>query len=336
MGAPPDSVRYRSIVRATLVALIFVSLVLVYWSIAREARRIQPGLILSDFHFLHRRTRIDEILDRLGEPSRTLGSGITGYQYDLADGRVVELIPHTEPFKVWIIERDGTRIDYFDSIGEATICDGTESTEAIHAFILSLEDEDPVARKEAAKALGCLGPEAQEAVPALIQTFGDEKGWVRSAAAWALGQMGSEVVPTLARTLRDQDANVRIAAAWALGEIGPQATEAIPALVYALEDKDETVLEPISWALGQIGLAVVPTLIQIVENEGENTNLRKQAAIALGHAGPEAEEAIPVLIQALEDENRDVRTGAEIGLWYITGELTSNVDWWKDWWEEHH
>ena len=88
-----------------------------------------------------------------------------------------------------------------------------------------------------------------------------------------------------------------------------------------------------AWALGQIGSAAVPALVQILEDKQLDADLRKSAAIALGHAGMEAEEAIPNLILALDDESQEVRTGAKIALWYITGHPVGDANWWKEWWE---
>jgi hypothetical protein len=57
--------------------------------------------------------------------------------------------------------------------------------------------------------------------------------------------------------------------------------------------------------LGQIGPEAVPPLIQTLEDE--NTNARRAAAYALGEVGPEAMAAVPALVQALDDEDHLVR-----------------------------
>ena len=325
--------RSRRISGVALALLLILVVGAAYWLINLSASDAQSELALADFGFMHRQTRLDEVLDRLGEPSRQLGSGITRYQYDLADGRTVELIFEHGPLQAWILGHDGTSQDYFEVAGEAETCKKTESVEAIPDLVLSLESSDPVARGEAAKTLGCIGPEAAEAIPALTRTLGDEKRWVRSAAAWALAQNGSEAIPSLAQALESQDPNTRAAAAWGLGFAGQKSEVAIPNLIETLGDEDESVRVAAEWALGQIGSAAVPTLIQILEDEARDAGLRKSAAIALGHAGDEAEEAIPHLILALEDESEEVRTGSTIALWYITGHPVTDVDWWKEWWE---
>jgi len=316
-----------------VLALLLIIAGATYWFFTHRTQDVQYDVTLSDLYFLNRSTQSDEVLDRLGTPSRVLGSGIERKQYDLADGRVVELIFNSGQLEAWILDAD-ERTDYFEIIGEAQACDGTESVKAIPDLISSLENGNPVVRKEAAEDLGCLSSEAVGAIPSLVQTLGDEKRWVRNTAAWALGQIGPKAIPALIQALGNEDINVRCAAAWALGYAGAEAAGAIPALVQALGSENESVREAATWALGQIGLAAVPTLVQIVGDQDGNAALRKSAAMALGYVGPEAEEAIPVLIHVLEDESREVRIGAEVALWHITGLQTGNVDWWKEWWEE--
>jgi hypothetical protein len=323
----------RRIIFAVSALLLIISVGTAYW-LSSHAAKNTSDLTLSDFYFLHRETQSDEVFDRLGAPSRTLGSGITRYQYDLVDGNVVELVFNSGQLEAWILGKTGDSINYFEVAGEARICAETEPTEVVPDLILSLENNDPIVRKEAAQALGCIGSEAAEAIPALSRTLGDEKRWVRIAASWALGQIGPEAIPSLTQALGNQDASIRAAAAWSLGYMGPEAEEVIPVLSQALGDEDETVRQAVAWTLGEIGSAAVPTLVQIVENEDLNENMRKSAAIALGYAGTEAEDAIPNLVLALEDESEEVRTGAKVALWYITGHPVSDVDWWKEWWED--
>jgi 3-methyladenine DNA glycosylase AlkD len=327
--------QYRKIGLIILGLLLILGLGSAYWLFVGRTQNDPKGLLLSDFDFLHQETRLDEVLDRLGEPDRILGQTTTieRHQYDLVDGRVVELIFGYGPLQASILEENGTRKNYFEVVGEAVACEKVASIEVIPDLISSLEDPDPVVRKESAQALGCIGKEATTAIPALTQTLGDEKKWVRIAAAWALGRIGPEAIPSLTQALENQDANIRAAAAWGLGYIGSEANESIPVLIQALGDEDETVCQAAAWALGGIGSAAVPTLIQVLEDKDLDADLRKYAAIALGQAGTEAEEAIPNLILALEDENEEVRTGAKIALWYITGHPVSDVNWWKEWWE---
>lgn len=52
----------------------------------------QPELALSDFDFLEAGMGLEEIVERVGEPDRDVGSGVYLFHYDLADGRTVQLM----------------------------------------------------------------------------------------------------------------------------------------------------------------------------------------------------------------------------------------------------
>lgn len=82
----------------------------------------QRKLTLSDFDFLEVGMSLEEITERVGEPDRDVGSGIFLIQYDLADGRTLQLvfISPDELIGVQLRERDGTWIEL---LGEDQISD---------------------------------------------------------------------------------------------------------------------------------------------------------------------------------------------------------------------
>lgn len=79
----------------------------------------QRGLTLSDFQFLEQGMSLEEIVDRVGEPDRELGSGISHFQYDLTDGRTLELVfLHLDDLLgAVILEEDGNVIDLLEKQG---------------------------------------------------------------------------------------------------------------------------------------------------------------------------------------------------------------------------
>jgi len=168
------------------------------------------------------------------------------------------------------------------------------------ALLEALKDE--AVGLEAAYTLGKLGPAA---VPALIEVFKGGHGDVRWRAAVALGQLGpgaKTAMPALVEALKDTDIKVRQTAAIALGEIGPDAESAVPALISALEDPEEDVRSNAAWALGKIGpeaKAAVPVLIKTLKEK----YVGGMAAESLGKIGP---PAVPALVEALKDKNKDV------------------------------
>ena len=196
----------------------------------------------------------------------------------------------------------------------------------------------------AAFALGKIGPQTKEVVPALIQALKDDFG-PRSAAATALGEIGpdaKDAVPALVEALKDENINVRRYAAGALGQIGSNAKEAVSALVQALKDNndgvrryEETWLHPkkedgpsrlrrsIVEALGRIGpeaKEAVPLIVRSLKDDYD-PNVRVAAVEALGEIGSEATEAVPALVEALEDYDSEVGQRAAKALKKIKGKF---------------
>jgi len=191
-------------------------------------------------------------------------------------------------------------------------------------LIQALMDESVRVREAAADALAESGPQAVDAVPALLQALkNEERDWaLRQAASDALGAIGSEAVPALIEALADEDEQVRRAAAGALRDMGPQAGDAIPALIQTLRDKDVSM--DAASALGEIGPQAIPALVEAVDDR--DAQVRRGAILALGFIGPEAKEAAPLIIQALEgDAEWLVRSGAANALGWIKPDASEAV-----------
>ena len=140
-------------------------------------------------------------------------------------------------------------------------------------------------------------------VERLIRELQDTDSDVRSIAAVTLGEIGPEAedaVPILIKLLQDQDAEgfVRANAATALGKIGEGASKAVHTLINALRDQDKYVRRDAAEALEKIG---TPRTIKTVKD-------RYRVVIPLGWTG--SEDEVPALIQALQNENKDVRVNA--------------------------
>ncbi|TET84797.1 MAG: HEAT repeat domain-containing protein [Anaerolineales bacterium] len=118
-----------------------------------------------------------------------------------------------------------------------------------------------------------------------------------------LTQLWGPQVPIAA--MWDEEWIVSTAALSLLGSIEPVEGIA-PALIQILEsDEWYMVRANAARALGGMGAeeGVIPALIQVLEDEHEDDSVRGVAAVALMQIGPEAAEAVPVLIQVLTDEN---------------------------------
>ena len=161
-----------------------------------------------------------------------------------------------------------------------------------------LTDVEPVVRVTAARAILWLPP--AEATTLLSPLLQDKLEFVRREAAYALGDTHSRTaVPLLTNLLTsDKDEGVRGAAAVALGTIGDES--AVPTLAQVLvgrTDKkkkaktaeNEFVMRAAARSLGQIrSRSAVDVLIATLTNDDNESDLRREAATALGLIGDPA------------------------------------------------
>jgi len=141
-----------------------------------------------------------------------------------------------------------------------------------------------------ALVLGLSSAALADEVPAQVTTSladlsGDDPTQ-RAGAALSLGGQRDHaalVAPALAEALHDPDPTVRLSAASALRRLGPGAAPAVPALISAL------------------------TL-------DKSSEVRGEAALALGAAGRAGRDALPTLERALRDPDAQVRRFAGLAL----------------------
>jgi HEAT repeat protein len=189
-----------------------------------------------------------------------------------------------------------------------------------------LSDFEPVVRVTAAHAILSLPP--AEAVTLLSPLLQDKLEFVRREAAYDLGETRSRTaVASLTNLLTsDKDAGVRGAAAVALGTIGDES--AVPALSQvlvgrtekkkkAMAAENEFVMRAAARSLGQIrSRSAVEVLIATLANDDNESDLRREAATALGligdpAAGPALQTAFassdPYLSEAARESLRLLR-----------------------------
>lgn len=173
-------------------------------------------------------------------------------------------------------------------------------------------DLDVGPRKAAAESLGYLKAEA--AIPLLAKALAEPE--LTAAAANALAQMGKAAKPAVAdllKVLKREKVENRGAVYYALGAIGPDAEAAIPALIAGINDEGDG-----SWyrddaatALGQVGKnspQAVDALIAALKSDNEY--VQGNAAEALAGIGENAKRAIPAIAKLLDDKEPGVRTSA--------------------------
>ena len=174
--------------------------------------------------------------------------------------------------------------------------------EASRAAVPSLSDPSPIIRATAAKAVLSLDPD--ESVSVLLPLLKDKDEFVRRETAYALGRTRtrSATAALSERLLTDKEDGVRAAAAVALGNSADEAAVVMLAGTLAPElsgskrkrEQNVFVLRATAVSLGQIGSrAGTPALIAALSNEKLDSDVRREAARALGSIGDPA--AVPVL-----------------------------------------
>jgi HEAT repeat protein len=150
-------------------------------------------------------------------------------------------------------------------------------------------------------------------VPRLVDEIVDENPRVRLAAVRALADLkpGPQLVlPEIERVLKDADPEVVNRALDAIASLGPKA---VPALIDALEHDDaRPKAAAILARIGPEAGDAVPALVEAVE-EGDDDG-RREALFALAAIGPAASKAVPAMVAALDDPNMNVRYSAAYAL----------------------
>ncbi len=193
-----------------------------------------------------------------------------------------------------------------------------------------LADVDEKSRIVLFKILGRLGPQAGAAVPFLIDEYralptNIPRGDVTAlyTLSETLIQIGAPTVPALAELLISSGDSVQYRIIDILNRIGPDAKAAVPALITIAANPSYSTSYKASFTLQKIGGAVdhLPCLIQAVNNEATPTRTRSLLISLIGSIGPEANEAIPVLVDLTANTNTFVRQSAILAL----GHLGSNA-----------
>ena len=112
-------------------------------------------------------------------------------------------------------------------------------------------------------------------------------------------------VSALSDRLREEAEIVGLSAAY---ELGARGTEAVPALIDALHEEAEAVPRNAAYAFNRIGPLAVPALLEAARNE--DARVRARVLDILGDMGPVAADAVPHLIDRLEDDAEDPRRRA--------------------------
>jgi len=178
-----------------------------------------------------------------------------------------------------------------------------------------LNDESPIVRAQAARALVKVQLDKQNVFCLLKDLLKDRDAYVRGGVASALGRLGDpEAIPLLepyASPHKEPNPFVRSAAMWALQNLASRATLAEKSQLRRvfLEGLSETWDPIVTSAInGLVNINCVDAWKELARMllESESPAVRKTVAWALGQL--KVPEAVPSLIKSLKDENIDVLT----------------------------
>jgi HEAT repeat protein len=191
----------------------------------------------------------------------------------------------------------------------------------------AVRDDDEYVRQTAAAAITRLGTQATAAVPGLVDALSDDSADVRREAMlliYRIRFLAGTALRPIVKALDDEDPVVRANAAGVIEFQGAAAKDlATEPLVRHLTDEDQKVRLWSARALAKVNppALVKPALARAKEGSPEQ---RAEAFGQLGYARLAAKEAVPTLVEALEEENPSVREAAVKALGVI--DPTGTVD----------
>lgn len=186
---------------------------------------------------------------------------------------------------------------------------GKAAGSAANDLAALLQDRVPAVRQRAIEAMGSLGELSAEHLQALIDQTRDADPMVQRTAIAALGQLGSgaqAALPSLQELRSSTHDEIRQASLQAITKIQPDRGLAAKELLSALDDSQWTVRRQASLLLGELGsdaMPAVPRLIGLLRTE-QNADAVTEALRKIDQAPP---EALPLLMELLEDENLERR-----------------------------
>jgi HEAT repeat protein len=187
---------------------------------------------------------------------------------------------------------------------------GARAASAVPRLIELIDDRDENVVHATLVAFHRIGPPARAAVPRVLEVLRrhpaeDGLGYLAAEALVTIGRDDPAAVAALVARLNGKGWDVRYNASERLAEIGAAAAAAVPRLVALYRDRRShwqfrMHLLDVLAAIGPGAAEARPLLEKELGNR--EIRLRYGAALALASIGPAGKAAVPVLIEAMHDE----------------------------------
>lgn len=196
---------------------------------------------------------------------------------------------------------------------------GEKSASQVEALVKALGDKVASVRQGAAYALALVQVDRPEVINGLMSTLAtDRDPLARRQAAFALGKLSqnyTKPISALVGALGDRSIMVRTQAAKSLGELGKRVGSTLPYLVEKLvKDPSSRVRGALVVTIHQLGKGtpeVIEGLVKTIRRKGENDIVLRFSFRALGSFGAKSKPAVPTLFHhARTSRFDDVRVEA--------------------------
>ncbi|MFW9921938.1 MAG: HEAT repeat domain-containing protein [Candidatus Thorarchaeota archaeon] len=201
-----------------------------------------------------------------------------------------------------------------------------ERTRKLLDSIKKTDDEN--SKFKAIDEIGEIGKKARIAVPDLVAIVKDTSASfnLRSKAIWSLGEIGSgaAVQPLLDQIRNDKHPYIRILSLESLGKIGLRPERVLPQVQNLIENEPlPEVRNRIPKILSKFGSEAIPVLIDLINNS--NGEFQCHAILALGEITGEGKKIIPFLKGKLSSVPKSEQAGYALALVLQEGRLSTAV-----------
>lgn len=181
--------------------------------------------------------------------------------------------------------------------------DQSPNLDTVDFRIAALASKDVALRLWSLKRISEKADGADKGAPQLIDALDDENEYIQKLAGDILLKLGSKVSPLLQARLNDKRVRLRRCAVRFIAVIDANNPAIVRLMLEKLSDEDESIQQIAVSALGQKGVeakdTTLPVLIKVCTDSKRSGKVREEAIRALQKFGPQADRAVPLLIELL-------------------------------------